>query len=63
MQRPHFVLHHIIVKSAFSITIKISGTTYELLIDILFPGKSQLNITENKMNNFGGGLQKCLIES
>ena len=37
--------------------------TYELLIDILFSGKSQLNITENKINNLGGGLLKCLIES
>ena len=50
------------VKSPDCIVHK-SLATYELLIDILFSGKSQLNITENKINDFGGGVLKCLIES
>ena len=42
---------------------QLAGITYELLIDILFSGKSQLNITENRISNFEGGLLKFLTES
>ena len=37
-----------------------SSSTYKLLIDILFSGKSRHNFTKNAMSGFQWGLLKCL---